>query len=141
MNVRDLMTADPACCTPETSLEEAAKMMVDCDCDCGAVPVVEDGRPVGVVTDRDMVTRLVARGRCPLEATAADAMSTGAVTVEAGASVDDAATLMKERQLRRLVVVDGAGKVAGVLAQADLARKAGDRQTGDVVEKISEPAR
>ena len=141
MTVQDLMTPNPSCCTPETSLQDVAKMMVKCD--CGAVPVVEregSKTPVGVVTDRDMVVRLVAEGRCPLEATAADAMSKGAVTVKASASLEDAARLMKQRQLRRLVVVDGSGDVSGVLAQADLARRGGDRTTGDVVEKISEPS-
>ena len=139
MNVQDLMTANPSCCTPETSLKDVAQMMVDCD--CGAVPVVDDSKkPIGVVTDRDIVIRLVAEGRNPDGCCAADAMSKEAVTVKGEASVDDAAKLMKDRQLRRLVVVDGDGCVCGVLAQADLARKAGDRKTGDVVEKISEPA-
>ena len=141
MTVQDLMTANPSCCTPETSLKDVAQMMVDCD--CGAVPVVDSEgskKPVGVVTDRDIVIRLVAEGRNPDSCCAADAMSKDTVTVEGKASVDDAAKLMKDRQLRRLVVVDGDGCVCGVLAQADLARKAGDRKTGDVVEKISEPS-
>ena len=139
MNVQDLMTANPSCCTPETSLKDVAQMMVDCD--CGAVPVVDGSKkPVGVVTDRDIVIRLVAEGRNPDSCCAADAMSKETVTVKGEASVDDAAKLMKDRQLRRLVVVDGDGCVCGVLAQADLARKAGDRKTGDVVEKISEPS-
>ena len=134
------MTSSPATCTPDTPIQAVAQTMADED--CGAVPVVEsDGstRPVGVVTDRDIAVRVVARGKSPDEITAVDVMSEGAVTVRDDADVDEAARTMKDRQLRRLVVVDGDGAVVGVLAQADLARSGRDAQTGDVVEEISEP--
>lgn len=139
MIVQDLMTPSPDTCTPDTPIEAVARTMADEN--CGAVPVVESegsNQPVGVVTDRDVTVRLVARGRNPLEATAADAMSEGAVTVRSEADLDEAARTMKDRQLRRLVVVDGGGAIVGILAQADLAREAADRQTGDVVEAISQ---
>lgn len=139
MTVQDIMTASPATCTPDTPLQDVARTMADED--CGAVPVVGSegsNEAVGVVTDRDITVRLVARGRNPLEATAADAMSEGAVTVRSTADVGEAARTMKDRQIRRLVVVDDGGSIVGILAQADLARTGADRQTGDVVEEISE---
>lgn len=134
------MTPSPATCTPDTLLQAVARTMADGD--CGAVPAVGSegsNEPVGVVTDRDITVRLVARGRSPLDATAADAMSEGAVGVGTDVRVDEAARLMKARQIRRLVVTDGDGSIVGVLAQSDLARTGGDRQTGDVVEEISSP--
>lgn len=133
------MTSSPATCTPDTPIQAVAQTMADED--CGAVPVVESegsDQPVGVVTDRDIAVRVVARGKSPADTTAVDVMSEGAVTVRADADVDEAARTMKDRQLRRLVVVDGDGAVVGVLAQADVARAGADRQTGDVVEAISE---
>ena len=133
------MTKGPSTCTRETPLQNVARTMADED--CGAVPVVDgEGRPVGVVTDRDITIRLVAQGQNPVEKTVADAMTDGAVTVSPSTDVDEAATTMKDRQVRRLVVVDDSGAVVGVFAQADLARTGADRQTGDVVEEISEPA-
>ena len=134
------MTSSPATCTPDTPIQAVAQTMADED--CGAVPVVESegaDQPVGVVTDRDIAVRVVARGKSPDEITAVDVMSEGAVPVRDDADVDEAARTMKDRQLRRLVVVDGDGAVVGVLAQADLARSGRDAQTGDVVEEISEP--
>ena len=136
MTVQDLMTPSPATCTPDAPLPDVARMMADHD--CGAIPVVDGrGEPVGVVTDRDIAVRVVARDQNPSDKTAADAMSEGAVTVRSNADVGEAAQLMGDRQLRRLVVVGGDGAVVGVLAQADLARAGDDRRTGDVVEDIS----
>src|SRR5687767_6990770 len=82
MKVSDIMTKDPACCEPETSLQEVAKLMLVND--CGEIPVVDSQRtmrPVGVVTDRDIVIRCVAEGKNPLEADAGDVMSSPVVTV------------------------------------------------------------
>lgn len=82
MQVKDLMTQDPACCTPDTNLQEVAQMMVEQDCGC--IPVVESQetlKPVGVVTDRDITCRTVAQGRNPLEMTAGECMSGPVLTV------------------------------------------------------------
>lgn len=137
MTVRDLMTPSPATCTPDTSLQDVARTMADCD--CGAVPVVQSGsnEPLGVVTDRDITIRVVATGRNPADATVADAMTEGTVTVRADAALDEATRTMKERQVRRLVVVGDDGAIVGILAQADLAREAQNAKTGDVVQAIS----
>lgn len=140
MRVRDIMTANPATCTPESSLQEAAKLMLECD--CGAIPVVDDsgsGRSIGIITDRDIVIRTLARGRNPMDCTVRDAMSESTITVSADSDVSDAASTMKQNQIRRLVVTDGDSRIVGLIAQADIARKGGDRMTGDLVEEISEP--
>ena len=140
MRVQEIMTEEIATCTPETSLQEVAEMMVDCD--CGAIPVVDasdPSKPAGIVTDRDIVTRAVARGRNPLEMRAADVMTRKTVTVSADADVEEAERLMKECQIRRLIVSRNGSGVVGMLAQADLARRISEQRTGDVVEDISRP--
>ncbi|HEY9446281.1 MAG TPA: CBS domain-containing protein [Burkholderiales bacterium] len=136
MEVKDLMTADPACCDPDTGLGDVAKMMLDND--CGAIPVVEDGKPVGIVTDRDITCRAVAEGRNPLEMTASEIMSAPVDSVTADVSLEDLCELMEDEQIRRVVVVDEEGRVCGIVAQADIAEYADD-EVAEVVEKISEP--
>ncbi len=137
MDVRDLMTTDPACCDPDTGLQDIARMMLDND--CGAIPVVEQGKPVGIVSDRDIAVRAVAEGRNPLEMTAAEIMSAPVETVTEDTSVDDLFDLMEDKQIRRVVVVDEDGGVCGIVAQADIAEYAGD-EVAEVVQEISEPA-
>ena len=121
MTVQEMMTPCVATCSLDTPIRDVARTMADEDCTAVTV-VVETGEPVGVVTDRDIAVRLVARGRNPLEATAAETMSEGAVTVWANADLDEAVLLMKRRQLCRLVVLGGSGSIVGILAQADLDR-------------------
>jgi CBS domain-containing protein len=138
MKVNDLMTKDPACCTPETGLQEVARLMVDND--CGEIPVVDSKRtmrPVGVVTDRDIVVRSVAEGSNPLEMEAGDVMSSPVVTVSPDTSVEDVADRMEEHQLRRVPVVDDAGTICGIVAQADIARHANPREVAEVVKEVS----
>lgn len=140
LTVRDVMTENPACCTAETKLQEVAKMMVDCD--CGEIPVVdgrETRRPVGVVTDRDITVRAVARGRNPLELSARECMSADPVTVRPDASLDDASSLLADHQLRRLPVVDEQGRLCGIVAQADIANSLSSRETGEMVREVSQP--
>lgn len=140
MNVSSVMTANPTCCTRETPLTEVAKMMVDCD--CGQIPVVlsqQDKRPVGVVTDRDIVVRMVAEGRDPCCGTAGDCMSSDVKTVEESSSLRDAVCLMEAEQIRRLPVVDGSGMLVGMLAVADLALAGKDEATAEVVKEVSQP--
>jgi CBS domain-containing protein len=138
MKVSDLMTKDPACCTPETGLFEAARLMVEHD--CGEIPVVDSKRtmrPVGVVTDRDIVVRCVAEGTNPLEVEAGDIMSNPVVTTTPDMSLEDVADLMEEHQLRRVPVVDEAGTICGIVAQADIARHAHSREVAEVVREVS----
>lgn len=139
MKVSDVMSSDVACCRRDTPLREVARMMVDCD--CGEIPVIDaSGRPVGVVTDRDITCRTVAQGRNPLELAASDAMSSPAITVRPDMSLDQCCDMLEQSQIRRVPVVDEGGKVVGIVSQADIARHGSKRQTGEVVKKVSEPA-
>jgi len=138
MQVEDLMTREPACCSPETPLPEVARKMVTHD--CGEIPVVDAQRkPVGVVTDRDIATRTVAQDRNPLELTARDCMSSPVVTVTPETSVEDCCRTMEEHQVRRVPVVDEDGGCCGMVAQADVADHAPSKQTAEVVREISRP--
>lgn len=135
-----VMTPDPAVCTPDTPIREVAQMMSRND--CGEIPVVEserNARPVGVVTDRDIAVRIVAEGRDISSARASDAMTSPVTTVREDASVDDVCTVMEREQIRRVVVVDSAGKVSGIVAQADIARSGRDEETAELVREVSEP--
>ena len=141
MNVREVMTADPACCTADTPLAEVAKMMVDCD--CGAIPVVDSQdskKPVGMITDRDITIRTVAEGKNPLDLTASDAMTVNVMTVNPETSLEECCNLMEEHQIRRVVVVDNKGACCGMIAQADIAINADDRKTAEVVQEVSKGA-
>ncbi|HEX6124333.1 MAG TPA: CBS domain-containing protein [Pyrinomonadaceae bacterium] len=141
MNVREIMTKDPACCTPETPLQEVAQIMVEHDCGC--VPVVdsEDSRmPVGMITDRDITTRTVAKGQNPLDLTAGDAMTSTVVSVTPETSVEECCNIMEQSQIRRVAVVDKNGACCGIIAQADVATNAAPRQTAEVVQEVSKSA-
>ncbi|HSS20858.1 MAG TPA: CBS domain-containing protein [Pyrinomonadaceae bacterium] len=140
MQVKDVMTADPTCCTADTSLTDVATMMVDND--CGEIPVVESNdnkKPVGVVTDRDIVCRIVAKGTNPLDKTAADCMTQPVVTVTPDTPVDECCRLMEAKLIRRVPVVDEQGTVCGIVALADIARLAQKNAAGEVIREVSEP--
>ena len=140
MNVQDVMTAGPACCTPETGLQEVARMMEENDCGC--VPVVEDENSrelAGVVTDRDIVMRAVAQGKNPLDMTASEVMSTPVATATPEESVEDCCATMEENQVRRIPVVDSAGGCCGMVSQADIARRTDEKDAGEVVREVSRP--
>ena len=140
MIVKEVMTADPACCVPETGLQEVAKMMVDHD--CGEIPVVESKEkktPVGVITDRDIVCRTVAHGTNPLDLTVGDCMSKPCVTVTPEMSVEECSRILEENKIRRVPVVDTAGNCCGIVALADLALNAKSGIAGEVVKEVSQP--
>ena len=141
MNVKEVMTANPACCTPDTGLQEVAQMMVDNDCGC--IPVV-DGKetkmPLGMITDRDIACRVVAKGQNPLDLTAQDAMTTTVVSVTPETSLEECCNLMEESQIRRVLVVDQDGSCCGIVAQADVATNAGQAVTAEVVQEVSKGA-
>lgn len=140
MKVSELMTIDPTCCTPETSLEAVARLMVDVD--CGAIPVVGDLTsrfPIGIITDRDIVVRMIAAGKNPLELTARDCMTAPAITVTADTTLADCVDLLELNQIRRVIVVNREGRIAGILAQADIAMHLSKRQAGELLQEVSEP--
>jgi len=140
MKVSNIMTPSPATCHRGTKLQEVAKLMRDCD--CGAIPVVEEGtnHPVGIVTDRDITLRAIGDGRNPLDLTAADCMSTPVETISSEATLDQCLDKMESSQVRRMVVVDQDGRIAGVIAQADIAMYAPVEETAELVHDISTPA-
>lgn len=140
MDVTSIMTANPVCCTRDTPLCDVAKMMVDHD--CGQIPVVEskdDKTPVGVVTDRDIAIRIVAKGRDANSATAADAMSTPCKSVTTTTSLHDCVCLMEAEMVRRIPVVDAQGKLAGIVSIADIALAGKEKATAEVVTSVSAP--
>ena len=112
--------------------------------DVGSVPVVDSlasRRLVGIVTDRDIVTKVVAGGRTVAQATARDAMTLDPASCTEEDDISQAMSLMATRQVRRMPVVDAAGRVTGIIAQADVAtRMQSDLETGRMVESISEPS-
>src|SRR5687767_12641507 len=114
------MTPDPASCTPETSVGEAATLMRDND--CGSIPVVENTtsrRLVGTVTDRDLAIRVLAAGKGP-DVLVREVMTPDPVTCVPDDEVEDLRQVMIERQVRRIPVVDTDGNLAGIVAQADI---------------------
>lgn len=140
MQVRDIMTTDVACCTPDTKLQDIAHMMVDCHCGC--IPVCqngEEGQPIGMITDRDIVCRAIAEGKNPLELTAQDCMTSPVVTISQDASIEECCQRMEENLVRRLIVVDEEGCCCGVVAQADIALHLPQEQTAEVVRELSQP--
>jgi CBS domain-containing protein len=140
MQVKDVMTAHPACCTPETSLIDVAALMVAND--CGEIPVVDNNDskvPVGAVTDRDIVCRVVAKGFHPREKTAADCMSTPVITVTTNMTVEDCCRLMEDKMIRRVPVVDEHGACCGIVALADIVRQGEKGVAGEVIKGVSEP--
>jgi CBS domain-containing protein len=133
--VREVMTSNPTSCSVEASVADAAKTMAKED--LGPIPVVEGNRLVGILTDRDIVVRVVAELRDPQSTSVGDVASSDLATVSPDEDLDRALQLLAERQVRRLPVVEGETLV-GVVAQADIARHGDDRATGQVVEEISE---
>jgi CBS domain-containing protein len=133
-SIKEVMTRDVRACEPNATVAAAAKVMAQED--VGPVPIVEDGRLVGIVTDRDIVVRVVAEGRDPNATTVKEIASTDLVTVSPGDDLDEALKLLAERQVRRLPVVEG-DRLVGIVAQADVARLGKDKKTGEVVEEIS----
>jgi len=133
--VQEAMTVNPTAITPDTTAQEAARLMKSED--VGALPIVEDGRLTCVVTDRDLTIRGVAEGLAA-ETPVSELASKNVVTIDPQQSIEEAARLMAEHQVRRLPVVEEDGRLVGMLAQADVAQAGHDSLTGEVVQKISQ---
>jgi CBS domain-containing protein len=139
MTAEQIMTVRPAVCTPDASLQAVALLMVEYD--CGEIPVVDsmdDMVPIGVITDRDITCRSVAQGRNPLTMRAADCMTSPCVTVERHEKVEECCRVLEDQQIRRVLVVDRAGRLCGIIAQADIAEFARPEQTLEVVREVSQ---
>jgi CBS domain-containing protein len=134
-SIREVMTSKVCSIDADKPIAYAAKMMKDED--VGLAPIVEGDRLIGTLTDRDIAVRVVAEGKDPQTTLVREIASTNVVTVEADQGLDEALQLMASHQVRRLPVVERDGKLVGVVAQADVAREAKDKQTGELVEEIS----
>ena len=141
MTCKELMTPNPACCVPRDSVVTAAMIMKSQD--VGSVPVVSDRdtmRVVGMITDRDVALRIVAEQREYYGTHVEDVMSQDIVTCRTDDDYDEVLDAMKRRQIRRVPVVDSNGRLAGIIAQADIARESPEpKEVSDVVERISKP--
>lgn len=139
MQVKDLMTANVECISPNTTLREAAQKMKDLD--VGALPICgDDNRLAGMITDRDITIRGVAEGLDPSVAEANDLMTPNIVYCYEDQDASDAAHMMEQNQIRRLVVLTRNKRLAGILSLGDLAVELGDDQlAGHTLEAVSEP--
>ena len=137
MQVRDIMTAHMGFCMPEKTIDEVAGMMVTCD--CGAIPVVDPvtRKAVGIVTDRDIVCRAVAKGLDPARVRVEEIMTMPIVAVRPEDSLENCLSVMESAQVRRVLVLDSQAFLCGMVSQADIARVAPPGETGHLVHDIS----
>lgn len=139
MKVAEIMTKNPACCVGTTSLNEAAQMMAEHDCGC--IPVLDDvtnKHPIGTITDRDIVMRTLAQSKDPLNMVVGDVMTDQPVTIGENASFDECYRTMEENQIRRILVVNDKSECVGIVAQADIAVRAGcENETAELVKEVS----
>jgi CBS domain-containing protein len=137
--LRDVMTRDVKTVPPTAAVDEAARLMKSLD--VGAIPVCTGQRLEGIVTDRDIVLRVVAEKRDPTTTTVRDAMTPRTVYGYEDQDVEDAAKVMQQEQIRRLPVVNREKQLVGIVALGDLAVKAGTYQIGgETLEQVSKPA-
>lgn len=139
MQVREIMTENPVCCTSDTNLQEVARLMMEND--CGLIPVVdnqENRKPLGTITDRDITVRTVASGQNPAEINASEIMTKRVATVTPETSVQKCCDEMEDRKIRRILVVDKNGSCCGIVAQADVAEHGSANLLNEMVEEISE---
>jgi CBS domain-containing protein len=141
MTCAEVMTLSPTACTPAHTATEAAELMLRED--VGLVPVTsQDAKKlIGVLSDRDIVLKVVAAGRDPRNTAVTEVMTADVVSCLPHESIETAMELMATRQVRRIPIVDRDGSLVGIVAQADIAtRLASPEETGQVVQAISEPA-
>lgn len=139
MKAQEIMTTNPSCVTPDTPLDEAARLMKDQN--IGMLPVVEtddSDQLVGVVTDRDITIRHVAEGHTSV-CSVKEAMTSHVATARPDSNVEEVMDLMGREQVRRIPIVDERGALVGVVAQADIVLEGDEKKAGRTVEKISQP--
>ena len=133
---KEIMTPGPQCCSSDTPLNDVANLMVEAD--CGEIPVTDSSnRLIGVVTDRDIVVRVVAKGKNPSAVTAGECMTEPVVVVREDTKLEDVMSVMEENQIRRVPVVDSTGCCCGIISQADVAMSARESQVGEMVREVS----
>jgi CBS domain-containing protein len=133
--VHEVMTDRPRCVTPETPVTEAAQLM-ETD-DIGSLPILDGDQLAGMVTDRDIVIRAVAKGKDPKGMPVREVASRDLITVHADDDLSDVLRLMASHQVRRLPVVDEDNRLVGIVAQSDIALEAKEKAVGEMVEDIS----
>ena len=139
MNVREVMTPDVVIASPEDTLQRAAEMMIDID--AGVLPVGENDRLVGILTDRDITVRAVAAGKEPTECKVREVMSPEIRYIYEDESVEDAARNMAELQMRRLPVLNRDKRLVGIVSLGDLAVDTGEEALkAEVLQAVSQPA-
>ena len=140
MKIREIMTQNPACCTPDSTLQEVARLMRENDCGC--IPVVKsfaDKTPVGTITDRDITIRTLADNRNPLDLKAFDIMTADIATVTPETTLEECFDVMADREIRRVLVIDENGECCGIVAQADIVQSGVNPiRANRVIREISE---
>ncbi len=142
MKAKDIMTASPCTCSPDDTVQDVARTMRDHD--CGAVPITDKGRLVGIVTDRDLTVRAIAAG-LDHEARVADVITREPSSCDVDAELSEVERVMSDQQVRRVPIVDADKRVVGIVSQADLARALNDgrsiseHEVALVMERVSMP--
>ena len=134
--VREVMTDRPRCVTPETPISEAARLMKSDD--VGSLPILEGERLTGIVTDRDIVLQAVAEEKDPRGMPVREVASRELVTIGPEEDLSEALRLMANHQVRRIPVVDEDSRLVGIVAQADIAREVKDKDSGQMLQGISQ---
>ena len=138
MELRDVMTPNPECIPPDTSLKEAAARMRDSD--IGDVLVCENDRLVGIITDRDIAIRATADGKTPSRCKVRDVMSVGITYCFEDQSHEEAAKVMSEKQIRRLPILNREKRLVGIVSLGDFALQTNDENTVEkTLEAVCEP--
>jgi len=136
MHVLKAMSPNVYTVVPQASLVEIAQCMSDHN--CGVLPVVDDYKVVGLVTDRDIITRAIAQGADPNTTTAADVMTRDVQTVADYQTVDDVEELMRRKHIRRVVVLDRNNHPVGIVSLDDLATRVSTDEAGQVLKQVCE---
>ncbi|HYO58020.1 CBS domain-containing protein [Archangium sp.] len=137
--VKDVMTRGVEVIDPHSTLKQAAEKMRRFN--VGPVPVCDGDKLVGMVTDRDIVVRGIAMGHDPNTSMVSSVMTEDVELIHHEASLDEAADMMKDRQIRRLLVVDDHQNLVGIVSLGDLSREASDTTAARILERLSEPSR
>src|SRR5687767_7522508 len=136
-SVRDAMTENPRSIGSSAPVVEAARLMREGH--IGSLPITDDDQLVGMITDRDIATRVVAEAADPRTTSVGDVYSRDLISIEPDRDLGEALQLMARHQVRRLPVVEN-GRLVGIVAQADIALREKQKKTGELVEAISEPS-
>jgi len=138
MQIKQVMTKGVEVVRPDDTLQDAARKMKSID--VGPLPVCDGERLIGMITDRDIIVRATAEGRDPKTTSVKEAMTPEVVCCYEDEDIEEAAALMKEHQIRRLVVLDRNKKLVGILSLGDIAADSDEGLSGEVLERVSEPA-